>query len=462
MKAFSINPSTGELIKDFDPSSFEDVNNAVFKAKKTFINVWSLTSLEQRVVLFKSLANLISQHSSELLDLIELEVGKPRGLGGFEIEDIVSGIKYFSSEILKIKVNKFDIDTDSYPLTTVDLPLFPHGVVGVISPWNFPFWTPMINIVPAILTGNTVVFKPDEHATLMGLKIKELFELAGFPTGVLNVVIGGANTGKWLVESDIDKITLTGSVETGKDVLRNIGIKPVLLELGGNDAAIVCEDADLKQAIPAICWGAIYNAGQACNGIKRIYLCSSLAKEFIDGSIEYIKKLKRKIDYGPIISEEARGIIITRITKAVQDGAELLYGKIDIEKPGFWLDPIIINYTNDEIELTRDETFGPVMPIRIVENVQEAVYLANNTRFGLGANVWTNDVASGQSIALKLQAKMVCVNEALFGLPGGEYWGGWNNSGLGTTENRLYAYLKRKILITNANPGPRSWWFPMS
>lgn len=459
MKIVSTNPSTGEHIQEFNPSSPQEIQEKVIRAKQSFSNVWSKTNVDERVGLFKDLANLLAQQSNSLLELLQLEIGKPKGLGSFEIEDIISGIGYYTSELAKLSSQNFPIDNDSYPKTSVLLPLVPHGVVGIISPWNFPFWTPMTNIVPAILAGNTVVFKPDEHATLMGLRIKELFDHVGFPEGILNVIIGAGDVGKELVLADVDKIVLTGSVEAGKDVIINAGLCPTLLELGGNDAAIVCEDANLNQAVPAICWGAFYNAGQACNGIKRVFVHSSIAEEFINRVLEYTKNLRRGVDYGPLISQEARNIIINRVNDAVRNGAELLYGGEVKYGSGFWLDPIVLVYSR-ETELVIEETFGPVMPIRVFGDDKSAIYLANNTAFGLGASVWTQDIDKGKKIAMQLQAKMVCVNEALFGLPGGEYWGGWKNSGLGTTENRLSSFFKRKILISNSDLPPRGWWFP--
>lgn len=460
MKITSVNPSNGQLLKAFKPSSREEIDAIILKARNTFENVWAGIGLQERIELFNKLSKVISDATQEILDLLLLEVGKPNSLGSFEVEDITSGIAYYCSEIQKLGVQLFPIDPNSIPETSVELPLVPQGVIGIISPWNFPFWTPMTNIVPAILTGNTVVFKPDEHATMMGQKIIELFQRAGFPDGVMNLIIGDATAGKNLVVSDVDKIVVTGSVETGAAVIKNAGIKPVLVELGGNDAAIVCADADLDKAVPAICWGAVYNAGQACNGIKRVYVHTSVSDEFLKRAMSYIRQLERGRDYGPIIDAEARGIIVERIKAAAHRGAQLFPNKIQNEGRGFWLDPIIITYDKDNLELIQNETFGPVIPIRVVQDEDEAIKLANDSPFGLGANVWTKNIEKGKVLAMRLQAKMVCVNEALFGLPGGEYWGGWKASGLGTTESRLLAFLKKKILVAYSGVKPRSWWFP--
>jgi len=456
----SVNPANGQVIQEFKSSSEEEIHLAIHRARQTFDSVWSATTAQQRVELFNRLARIITEQTESLLDLILLEMGKPRGLGAFEVDDIVAGIGHLSSELLKQKRLEFPIDSDVYPQTTVELPLVPMGVVGIISPWNFPFWTPMTNIVPALLAGNTVVFKPDEHTTLMGLRIKELFDQAGFPSGVFSVIVGSEDVGKTLVASEVDKIVLTGSIAAGADVLRRAGIKPALLELGGNDPAIVCDDADLDQAVAAICWGAVYNAGQACNGIKRVFVHADVADEFIKRAVKYVSQLQRGRDYGPIIDEQARATIVQRVQDAAKGGAKLILGGDLPLAEGFWLDPILLVYNNDDLLLTCEETFGPVIPIRVVASNEEAIRLANQTGFGLGANVWTRDIDTGRRLAMQLQSKMVCVNEALFGLPGGEYWGGWRNSGLPTTENRLMSFLKRKLLVTHAGSTPRSWWFP--
>src|SRR5579859_7473229 len=231
MMVRSVNPTTGQVIQEFSASTPAEISNAVEGARRAFNGVWSISTSEQRIELFNNLAQVLNKETDSLLDLILLEMGKPRSLGAFEIEDIVAGIAYYSSELRKISPLKFPIDDGAYPETNVDLPLVPHGVVGVISPWNFPFWTPMTNIVPAIMAGNTVVFKPDEHTTLMGLRIKELFDQAGFPQNVINVVIGAEEVGRALVTSDIDKIVLTGSTAAGADALQHVGIKPALMEL---------------------------------------------------------------------------------------------------------------------------------------------------------------------------------------------------------------------------------------
>lgn len=462
MKIHSVNPSDGKLIKKFNSSGPRELTNAVQKAKAVFDNIWSKTSIQEREKFFNNLASRIKTQANSILDLILLEAGKPKGVGQFEIDDIVAGIPYYISEMKKLSPsNSFPINMSDYPETVANVPLLPQGVIGVITPWNFPFWTPMTNIVPAILAGNTVVFKPDEHTSLVGLKIKELFDQSGFPEGVINILLGAADVGRALVTANIDKIVITGSVDAGSQIIRQAGIKPVLLELGGNDAAIVCKDANLEMAVGAICWGAFYNAGQACNGIKRVFVHKAIADEFVARAVNYTKQLKRGRDYGPIIDEEARTTIVGRVKDAVKKGSRLLVGgKLAPTGAGFWLDPVLLVYEKDDLSLVRDETFGPIMPIRIVNTDEEAIQLANSTEFGLGANVWTKDFERGNKIAMQLQAKMVCVNEALFGLPGGEFWGGWKNSGLSTTENRLLSFLKRKLVFGYSGSVVRGWWYP--
>lgn len=460
MKKFqSNNPATGENLAIFEESSLQEIESAVNKAKKIFLN-WQEVTLNERVSLFMTLKILLEQKSESLAQLITKEMGKPEGTAEFEIDDICSGIDYYTQTMINMQEQVFPVDPEGTDQWTVHLPLVPHGVIGIISPFNFPFWTPMINIVPAILTGNVIVWKPDERTNMMGQEIENLFLEAGFPPGIITRVIGGAEVGKALVQSAVDKIVITGGVDTGLDVIQNAGLKPCLLELGGNDASLVLHDADIKLAVPAIGWGATYNAGQACGGIKRVYVHEQVAKDFISHLTEYVYQLVPGTHYGPLIDEESRRRFHNRVVEAVGRGARLLAGGKIPDGPGYWYPPTILVYEDDNIELVKEETFAPMIPVRVVKSDEEALELANKSCFGLSGNIWTTNIERGRRFAMKMEAKMVSVNEALIGLPGGEHWGGWKCSGLATTEGRLETFLKRKVLASYYGDEPRSWWLP--
>lgn len=302
VKIKSINPSTEEIIGEVAASSNQDIKNAIFEARKKF-ELWRATPVEKRIELFKELSKLLERKKSNFTELIMKEVGKPKIEAETEISDSQASIDYYCEKIGEIEEKNINFDREFFPKTQGSVTFVPHGVVGLITPWNYPLSLPMWTIVPALLTGNTIVFKPSENSILVGQKIDEMINEI-FPKGVFNTIYGDAEAGKFLVKSDVDKLFFTGSVEAGKDIIKNIGLKPVSLELGGKDSAIVCRDANLNLAVKGVVWGAINNAGQVCTSIERVYVHEKIAKEFIEKVVEEVKKLRAEIDFGPLINKE--------------------------------------------------------------------------------------------------------------------------------------------------------------
>jgi succinate-semialdehyde dehydrogenase/glutarate-semialdehyde dehydrogenase len=323
----------------------------------------------------------------------------------------------------------------------------PLGVVGIISPWNFPWAIPLGEVVMALMAGNAVVLKPSELTPLTGLKIKDVFSRAGLPEGLLHVVTGEGATGAALVDAGVDKIMFTGSVATGKRVAEQAArnLIPVVLELGGKDPMIVLEDADLETAASAAVWGAFSNSGQACASVERLYVHESIAPQFIERITAETRALRQNrgttenTDIGAMSSERQLSIVEEHVKDAINQGARALTGGARNEGlEGPFYQPTILTNVNHKMMVMREETFGPVLPLMTFKTEDEAVSLANDSVFGLTASVWTRNVTRGRRVALRLEAGTVMVNEVLYTHGVAQTpWGGVKQSGLGRTHGRL-------------------------
>lgn len=463
MKIQSINPSTGKVIQEFTTSTKKDVLQAVKRAQDAQ-KEWAALPLENRIEYFRRFSQVIQDNADAIIDRMNKEGGKRIPDAQGELYDSIDSIEYYIEQIKKITSDLSNqVNPQTFPDTEFELRYFPYGVIGLILPWNFPFFVPMMYCIVALVSGNAVVMKPSEYTTLMALDIKEYYKKAGFPDGLVEVLIGADETGKMLVKSDVDKIFFVGSVEAGKDILANAGIKPVQVELGGNSAAIVLEDADIDLAVNAVAWGGTYHAGQDCVGIKRVFVVKSVADQFINKLVETVKNLRPSIDYGPFIRPEALETTKRRIDKAVSKGATLLCGNQKIatdDGAGFWLTPSVVVYKDPELELVAVETFGNVLPVMIVEDEQDAIKMANDSRYGLSNALFTNDLDRGRTIANQIESGMVFVNDALVAMLGLDYWTGWKQSGFGTPEPKIKQFLKQKVITVNKSGQPRAFWYP--
>src|SRR5581483_1477213 len=281
MKVQSVNPSTGKLIKEFEAASADEVNNAVAEARAAQAG-WSALSLGEKAVYFERLAKILQDNAQEILALMKEETGKRIPDGEAEVYDVIDAINYYIGQMRKVHPDKsLKLNPEAFPDTDLEIEYVPYGVIGLIMPWNFPFYSPGMFVIAALVAGNAVVLKPSEFSTLVALDMQSRFKEAGFPEGIFEVLIGAEDTGKLLVKSDVDKIFFVGSVEAGQDIIANAGIKPIQGELGGNSAALVLEDADIDRATKGVSWAGTYHAGQDCVGIKRVFVVESVADEFI-------------------------------------------------------------------------------------------------------------------------------------------------------------------------------------
>jgi acyl-CoA reductase-like NAD-dependent aldehyde dehydrogenase len=314
-------------------------------------------------------------------------------------------------------------------------------------------------IVPALLTGNTVVFKPSEHAQEVSKRLNELL-IKVFPEGIIITVFGDSKAGKELVKSDIDKLFFTGSVEAGYDIQRNIGIKPCDMELGGKDSAIVCSDTDMDLAVKGVVWGAINNCGQVCNSTERVYVHEKIAKEFTERLVSEVRKLRVGKDFGPLVNKQQLDKVEAHVKNAVSGGAKILVGGKRIDRDGYFIEPTVLANVNEDMDIMRNETFGPVIPIKSVKSEEEAVKLANESNFGLGVVIWTKDLKKGKKLGDKINVGMVWINDANVPFSGGDYWGGVKESGLRSSQSKIMQFVKAKSFITYSGKDEREWWYP--
>jgi acyl-CoA reductase-like NAD-dependent aldehyde dehydrogenase len=343
----------------------------------------------------------------------------------------------------------------------------PLGVVGVTAPWNYPWSIPFGEVAIALLAGNGVVLKPASLTPLIGQRIQEVFERAGVPEGLVRTVHGGGAVGQALVESTTAKIFFTGSVEVGRGVGEECArrMKGSVLELGGKDPMIVCADANLPNAVSGCLWGGFANAGQTCSGIERVYVVEDVAERFIEDVVEGAQKLRVgdplewQTEIGPMVSDEQLRLVKEIVDDAVAGGATLHCGGPDAP---FYRPAVLTGVTHD-MRIMREEIFGPVVPIMTVRDEDEAIALANDSTFGLGASVWTMNRAKGERIAGRIQSGMVWINDHMFSHGACSCsWGGTKESGLGRSHSKfgLYECVNIKLVTWEPSRTRDFWWHP--
>ncbi len=471
----SIDPETGAVIEQFTSEDAGAVAAKVAVARRAQPG-WARTPYPERAAIVRRFAALLGDHADALSAVIQRETGKRSSDAAYEIDDLLPAEDHPGAIEACIRDMGALIEGGARDLshllpggleaTTARLRFVPHGVVGMIMPWNFPLWIPTVNIIPALLAGNAVLFKPSEYATRVGLELARLLIGSGLPEGVFQTVIGGKTTGEALARAGLDQLWLTGSVRAGLSVQAAMGLNPVELELGGNSAALICDDAPLETAIAGVVWGATYNAGQSCSGIKRVLVQRAIAEPFIDGVVRAVEALRAGRDYGPLIRAAQRDQTITRIETAVHDGARILTGGAfpdglsAEQRNGFWLSPCVLLLNDLNTPLVQEETFANVVPIVIVEDDEQAIALANATEYGLSAAVWSRDVERAVRIGAQLDVGMVFINEVEVALLYGEAWRGWKRSGIAGAGSKLERCFRQQLTVLHTGTRARDYWFP--
>ena len=407
-----INPATGAVFARGPAAGKTELDGAVAAARRAFAS-FKETTYAERAELVKQLAAALRAHQDELAELLTREQGKPLGQSVAEID---RGAAQSEGMVgIEIPIEPL-IDDDE---KQIELRYRPLGVVGIITPWNAPVNLALGPLVSALYTGNTVVLKPSPYTPLTTLKLGELFKDI-FPAGVVNVLAGGDELGQWMTEhADIDKISFTGSVATGKKVLASAAgtLKRVTLELGGNDPAIILEDADPKAIAKKVFFASFVNSGQVCMAIKRIYAHEKIYDALCEALVEEAKKakvgngLEEGTQLGPIQNKMQYDKVRDIIEDTKKSGARFLTGGEVPAGPGYFIPPTLVTDIDESSRLVREEQFGPIVPILKYSDLDDALRRANDTRFGLSGSVWTSDPARGKEIAAKLEVGTAWVNQ---------------------------------------------------
>jgi acyl-CoA reductase-like NAD-dependent aldehyde dehydrogenase len=422
-------------------------------------------------------AQVLIDETDSIRDLIVREQGKPRNEAfTMEVLPTIDSLRWIAragQEILadeKIPMPQLYLKSKTSAFTYE-----PLGVVAVISPWNYPWSIPLVQVALALMAGNGVVLKPASLTPLIGERIAAAFERAGLPEGLLRVV-HGPGTGDALVKSSVAKVFFTGSVEVGRSVGEECArqLKGSVLELGGKDPMVVLPDANVEHAVAGALWGGFANAGQTCSGIERVYVMREISERFISGVIEGAQALRVgdplrwDTEIGPMVSRDQFELVRELVDDAVAAGASIRCGgPVETPPPGVqsgaYYAPTILTDVTHDMRIMREEIFGPVLPIIVVDSEDEAVALANDSDFGLGASVWTSDRSKGERFARELEAGMVWINDHMFSHAACQCsWGGVKDSGLGRTHSKfgLYECVNIKLRTWEPSHIRDPWWHP--
>lgn len=472
-KVVSLNPATGEKLREFMCASETEVRDAVARARATQPK-WQSLGLDNRIHLLRKFQRLLFEKKSEIAHLIAREAGKPHVEALLtEVVVTLDAARFFIENAHRV-LREESVPHGNIAMKTKSGRLLkePYGVIGIISPWNYPISIPATETLAALVAGNAVVLKPSEFTSMCALALKALFSMAGVPKDVFQVVVGDGETGVTMVNSEIDKLIFTGSVATGKRVAEAAArrLVPVVLELGGKDPMLVLDDADVDVASSGAVWGAFVNAGQACLSVERCYVDHGLYDHFLEACAEKASKLRvgngsdPEIDVGPLIHERQLRVVESHVEDARTLGARVLVGGRRLTEVGanFYAPTVLADVTH-EMRIMREETFGPVLPIMPFDSEEEAIRLANDSEFGLSASLWTRNRERGEALARRIQAGTVMVNDAVtcFGISEAPH-GGVKASGLGRTHGQwgLEEMVRIKYVDSDLTPRLKKvWWY---
>jgi acyl-CoA reductase-like NAD-dependent aldehyde dehydrogenase len=468
----SVNPATGEVLAELPVAGRAEVDAAV-AASRAAQPVWAATPVAERIAVLKRFREELYAVRREVAELITRENGKP--LAESLVTELLVTLDtagYFISHAAAL-LRPERVPNSSIAMKTRrgQLLFEPLGVIGIISPWNYPLSTPATQVIPALIAGNGVVLKPSEFTPLAALKLAEIFAKAGLPEGLLQVVTGDGATGASLSGSNVNKIVFTGSVATGRKVAQSAATRliPCVLELGGKDPMLVLDDADPNVAASGALWGGLMNCGQTCISVERIYVHRRVFDPFLAALAAKCAQLKvgngmdPDVEIGPMIRERQVRVVEDQVDDAVALGAQIVAGGRRSAAGPLFYEPTVVSGVSHRMRLMREETFGPVLPVMAVDSEDEAIALANDSEFGLSASVWTGDVERGRRVAARIQAGSVMVNDAVsyYGNCDAPH-GGVKSSGLGRTHGRHGLREMVSVKYVDADllgQRPKPWWF---
>ena len=433
----TINPSTGEEITKFTTMDKNQVFDLVGKAKRAYPE-WKKDYEKRRSYVY-NLVEYLKKNKIKLAKVATSEMGKPLKESIGEIEKCAWALEFYadhgdsflSDEVLNTDARKSFLSFE------------PLGVIGSIMPWNFPYWQALRFAAPCLMAGNVIVMKPSRVTMQSGIEIEKAFMESGMPDGIFQTVVGSVDSANHLIDSDVNAVTFTGSTNAGAKVGERAArhLKKCVLELGGSDPFIVLDDAIIDKAAEGAVKGRFINCGQSCVASKRFFVGKNIAKDFIELFIKKASQLKigdpmnMETDLGPISSKDGFETISGIVEDAKEKGAEILLGGSKIDGKGFFYEPTILTNVKPNMRIANEETFGPVAPITIVENESEAIKLANESEFGLGASIWTKDLAKADKMSRRIESGIVSVNNVVISDPRIPF-GGIKHSGFGRELSR--------------------------
>ena len=471
----SIDPATLEELGSVEIAPPEAVAEAVSEARLA-AERWAQSSFAERRALLAAVAQEVLAQADQLAATVTAESGKPL-------------VESYTAELFVALDNIVWAAANAEPVLRPERLRFPQphlrhkrgwllyeplGVVAVISPWNFPLGIPLTQAAFAVAAGNAVVLKPSELTPLTGGWVERLFRNAGAPEGLVRGVQGRAQTGEALVRAPgVGKVVFTGSAATGRLVAAAAGerLRPVTLELGGKDPLLVFEDADLDRAVAGALWGSFSNCGQVCSAVERIFVAQPLYEAFVEELARRARELRLgrgdelETELGPLIAEDRRAHVEELVADAVGRGAEVRTGgrRADVELPGWFYEPTVLSAVAREARIEQEEIFGPVVTVAAFRDEAEAVRLANDSSFGLGASVWTQDLERATRVGRRLEAGSVWTNDVQYSYGTGQAaWGGVKSSGFGRTHSKHGLYELTRVKYADLDRGrvPVPWWYP--
>ena len=430
------NPATGDKIADLPADSAASVTAKAVAARAAQPG-WAARPLAERKECIARFREFVVRDLEQLAKVMTRETGKPIRMSRNELNGLLPRLDFFTGMVEPVVKNETVYDEDGMREEIQHLPL---GVVANISAWNYPWFVGCNVIVPALLTGNAVLYKPSEYAAITGLEIGRLLWEAGVPKDVFHVLVGGGDTGAALLAQDIDGLFFTGSHATGARIAQAVGQRFIRLqlELGGKDPTYVCDDVDVKTAAESLADGAMYNTGQSCCSVERIYVHEKVHDAFVAHFVETVKGYKRgdpmaeDTYIGAITRTPQLAVLESQVKDAVAKGGKLHTGGQRGAGPGSWFEATVIGNASHDMELMREESFGPVIGIQKVSGDEEAVRLMNDTRYGLTAGVYTPDAKRAEKLLMQVNAGSVywnCCDRVSPRLP----WSGVGDSGVGLT-----------------------------
>jgi acyl-CoA reductase-like NAD-dependent aldehyde dehydrogenase len=433
----TLNPSTEEVLKEYDIMSIDRIIESVKNARKAFID-WK-KDIHRRAEFLYAFASEFRKNKENLARTATLEMGKAIKESRSEVEKCAWVVEYYADNG-KIFTSEEVVNTDARKSI---IRFEPIGVIGSIMPWNFPYWQAIRFASPSLMVGNTIVLKPASATMQCGIEIEKAFTKAGTPEGVFQTLVGDSSIAETLIDSDINGVTFTGSVTVGGKVAQRATsqIKKTVLELGGSDPFIVCEDADIEKTASGAAKGRFINCGQSCIASKRFIVVKKIANEFIEKFAQNTEKLKvgdplsEDTDIGPLVNGESLNNMETLVKESVSQGAEIVVGGERLKSKGFFYRPTIIKKVSPDMKIAKEEVFGPIAPVIVVEDEEQAMKTANDSKYGLGASIWTQDLEKAEKLAMLVESGIVTVNNVVISDPRVPF-GGIKHSGFGRELSR--------------------------